>query len=74
MLHYRLRHGSLPPRLRVIVTDDQSWSGNDETLQVKLELDKVAECERFLLLAERENIEKFNKQKERETKQSEEVI
>ena len=41
-------------------------------IQVKQELEGVAECERFLLLAERENIEKFNKQ--RETKQSEEVI
>ena len=36
------------------------------------ELDQVAECERFLLLAEKENIEKFNKQQE--SKQSEEVI
>ena len=42
------------------------------SLKVKQEQEKVAECERFLLLAERENIEKFNKQKE--TKQSEEVI
>ena len=28
-------------------------------IQVKQELEGVAECERFLLLAERENIEKF---------------
>ena len=39
---------------------------------MKQELDRVAECERFLLLAEKENIEKFNKQKE--SKQSREVI
>ena len=41
-------------------------------VKVKQELDQVAECERFLLLAEKENIEKFNKQQE--SKQSEEVI
>ena len=49
---------------------------SDLPLKVKEELEKVAECERFLLLAERENIEKFNKQKqkEKESQQAEEVI
>ena len=36
------------------------------------ELEKVAECERFLLLAEKENIENFKKQKQ--SQQAEEVI
>ena len=31
----------------------------------------MAECERFLLLAERENIEKFNKQKQRQEEEKE---
>ena len=39
---------------------------------MKQELEKVAECERFLLLAEKENIENFNKQKQ--SQQAEEVI
>ena len=38
---------------------------------MKLEQDKVAECERFLLLAERENIEKFNKQKQSQEEEKE---
>ena len=39
---------------------------------MKQELEKVAECERFLLLAEKENIENFKKQKQ--SQQAEEVI
>ena len=42
------------------------------SLKVKQEQEKVAECERFLLLAEKENIEKFKKQKQ--SQQAEEVI
>ena len=41
---------------------------------MKQELEKVAECERFLLLAEKENIENFKKQKQKQSQQSEEVI
>ena len=33
-------------------------------MKVKEELEKVKECERFLLLAEKENIEKFKKNSE----------
>ena len=41
---------------------------------MKQELEKVAECERFLLLAEKENIENFKKQKQKQSQQAEEVI
>jgi len=42
--------------------------------KVKEEQDKVKECERFLLMAEKENIEKFNKNiKHKESKPTEEV-
>ena len=42
---------------------------------MKEELDKVRECERFLLIAEKESIERFSKNvKDKESKLTEKVI
>ena len=44
-------------------------------VKVKEELDKVRECERFLLMAEKESIERFSKNvKDKESRLTEKVI